>query len=41
MILTLCREFHCLPSQLLAEDARLLQLVKIESWGLERGEYDV
>lgn len=35
MILGLCRQFSCLPSELLAEDARLLQLIKIEAWGKE------
>lgn len=30
----MCRRFHCLPSQLLAEDAELLQMLEIE--GLDR-----
>lgn len=29
-ILRLCDRFHCLPSQLLAEDASLLRLIAIE-----------
>jgi hypothetical protein len=29
-ILKLCREFHCLPSQLYAEDASLLRMIEIE-----------
>ena len=35
----MCRQFHCLPSQLLAEDAELLQLLKIEALG-DREAYD-
>lgn len=27
----MCDRFHCLPSQLLAEDAGLLQLLEIEA----------
>lgn len=33
MILSLCERFGCLPSALLAEDAGLLRLVKIEALG--------
>lgn len=29
MIVGLCDRFHCLPSQLLEEDAELLRLVRI------------
>ena len=39
LILGLCRQFHCLPSQVRAEDASLLQLLRIEQLGTpERGE---
>lgn len=37
MILGLCERFHCLPSALLAEDASLLQLIRIEELGVDRG----
>lgn len=33
MILGLCDRFHCLPSELLAEDAALLRLLAIERLG--------
>lgn len=33
MILGLCREFHKLPSEVLAEDAYLLKLLEIERRG--------
>jgi len=33
LIIGLCRKFGCLPSQLLAEDARLLQLLRIVELG--------
>lgn len=33
MILGLCDRFGCLPSQLLAEDAGLLRLLRIEAYG--------
>lgn len=33
MILGLCRQFSCLPSQLAAEDAELLSLLAIERLG--------
>jgi hypothetical protein len=33
MILGLCDRFHCLPSELLAEDAVLLRLLAIERLG--------
>ena len=33
MILGLCDRFHCLPSQVLAEDAELLRLIHIQSIG--------
>jgi len=29
----LCEKFHCLPSQLLAEDASLLQMVNLVGFG--------
>jgi len=29
----MCDRFHCLPSQLLAEDASLLQLLRLEELG--------
>lgn len=32
-ILSLCRQFHKLPSEILAEDAELLQLLAIEELG--------
>lgn len=31
MILGLCRQFHCLPSQVYAEDAELLRMLRIEA----------
>jgi hypothetical protein len=33
MILALCDRFHCLPSAVLAEDADVLRLLKIEFLG--------
>lgn len=33
MILGICRTYHCLPSQLMAEDAKFLQLIMIENMG--------
>ena len=36
-MLSLCRQFHCLPSQLYAEDAGLLRLLKIEALGTPGG----
>jgi hypothetical protein len=33
LILGLCRQFHCLPSALYAEDAGLLQLLRTEQLG--------
>jgi hypothetical protein len=33
LILGLCREFHCLPSQLEGEDVELLRLLAIERLG--------
>lgn len=39
MILGLCERFGCLPSQLLAEDASLLRMVRVEALGkVEKGE---
>lgn len=35
LILGLCREFRCLPSQLLEEDASLLGLMALERMGRE------
>lgn len=32
-VLGLCRQFGCLPSALLAEDAALLRMVNVESLG--------
>lgn len=32
-MLALCRQFHCLPSQLYAEDADLFRMLKIEALG--------
>jgi hypothetical protein len=29
----MCREYHCLPSQLFAEDAEFLRLISIEGYG--------
>jgi len=34
LILNLCERFHCLPSQLLAEDMELLRLLEIRDLGL-------
>ena len=40
-MLGLCREFHCLPGQLMQEDAGLLRLLRIEALGTpEGGEQD-
>ena len=36
LILGLCDRFHCLPSQLLAEDVELLKLLTIADYGAER-----
>lgn len=38
MVLDLCRQFSCLPSQLYAEDAELLQLLEIEQLGAPQQE---
>jgi hypothetical protein len=38
MVLSLCRQFHCLPSQVLAEDAYLLRLLAIEREGTPERE---
>ena len=44
LILGICREFSCLPSQVRAEDCDLLRLLEIERLGgradEERGEVD-
>jgi len=37
-ILGLCDRFGCLPSQLAAEDAAILRLLKIEELGVRREE---
>lgn len=37
MILSLCERFGCLPSALLAEDAGLLRMVRIEALGRHSG----
>ena len=34
----LCERFHCLPSQLYAEDAELLRLIDIRDYGKEEEE---
>jgi pyruvate/2-oxoglutarate dehydrogenase complex dihydrolipoamide dehydrogenase (E3) component len=39
LIMGLCERFGCLPSQLLAEDARMLRWLRIESMG-RKGEID-
>jgi hypothetical protein len=36
MILGLCERFSCLPSQLMAEDVSLLQLVALEDLGRDK-----
>ena len=38
MILHLCDRFKCLPSQLAAEDASVLRLLKLEEHGVRREE---
>lgn len=38
MVLGLCQRFGCLPSQLLAEDASLLQMIHIEQRGRVDGD---
>jgi len=38
MILRLCDRFHCLPSQVLDEDARIIRMLKIESLGKREEE---
>jgi hypothetical protein len=41
LILSLCRQFHKLPSEVYAEDAGVLRLLRIEELGTpeaERGE---
>ena len=35
-MLGLCRQFHCLPSAVLAEDAYLLRLLAVEQAGSRR-----
>jgi hypothetical protein len=40
VILRLCREFHCLPSQLEKEDASIMRLLLIEHMGTRREEGD-
>jgi hypothetical protein len=37
MILGLCERFGCLPSALLAEDASLLRMVRVEALGRREG----
>ena len=39
MILGLCERFHCLPSQIVEEDASLLRLILIEQMGNPEPEY--
>lgn len=40
MIVTLCERFHCLPSQLYAEDAEFIRQVRLTDTAreIERGE---
>ena len=38
MILGLCERFHCLPSQVLAEDASVLRLLHVYELGHRPGE---
>lgn len=38
MIVGLCQQFHCLPSQLAQEDTELLQLLNIANYGKEPEE---
>jgi hypothetical protein len=38
MILGLCRQFHKLPSEVLAEDAALIRLLEIERLGTRKAE---
>jgi hypothetical protein len=38
MVLRLCRQFGCLPSQLDQEDPELMRLLVIESMGTKREE---
>ena len=35
LILGLCDRFHCLPSQLLAEDVQVMKLLAIANYGVE------
>jgi len=37
-VLGLCRQFHCLPSQLEGEDIEILRLLKIEELGTPEPE---
>lgn len=37
-VLSLCRQFHCLPSQLEREDVYLLRLLAIEEHGVRKEE---
>jgi hypothetical protein len=34
----MCRELHCLPSQIMAEDVSILRLMAIETMGRADGE---
>jgi hypothetical protein len=38
MILGLCDRFGCLPSQVLAEEASVLRLLRLEALGRREGE---
>ncbi len=40
MILGLCERFGCLPSALLAEDASLLRMVRVEALGRREAKED-
>lgn len=40
-MLALCRQFHCLPSQLYAEDGDLFQMLQLEALANEGGDADV
>lgn len=39
-ILGMCERFGCLPSQLLAEDAGLMRMLKLETMGRGEGRSD-
>jgi hypothetical protein len=37
-ILGICKRFHCMPSQAVAEDAGILRLLRIEALGTSQEE---